>query len=117
MRILGTAFIYVDGALQQTIQGSSLKFGGITNEAVTTVSGEVLRKAKQAPAVVTCTLAATSSEDVAAWQDRDDLTVQFVGDHGVTWVIGQAFLTGEPTVEETGGTISIEFTGRAAKKA
>jgi hypothetical protein len=114
--VTGTVIIRLDGTSIRSKAGAKLNMGG--EERVPVYADGVLIgfSAKPMAAVVTATLAHTSTSDLAALRDTTDSSLLFETDTGVRFSIRGAFLTKPPELTGGEGDVAVEFTGQPAQQ-
>lgn len=114
-QVFGRAFITVAGKRYNTKEGASLKFGGVSREAVVGDGGVAGFQEKLEAPEVDCTIIATGEVSLVEIQNIKDATVSFDTDTGRSYVIANAFNGPVPELSKDG--IKAKFYGIEAKEA
>lgn len=113
-QLTGIAFVKIDGELTQSLPGAKLKLGGYKRTARVghTLYGftESYEAAELELTVVHS--AATPTED---FRDKVDAVILFETDTGVTYQVGNAFITDTPELSDGEGELTLKFAGKAAE--
>lgn len=114
-QITGIVFIKIDGALQQSKEGSGkLILGG--KERTPVVGHKVYGYSEKViPSTVEFTLAHTAGYDLQGVQDKVDSTIEFATDTGDTYLVRNAFATKPAELSEGEGEVALEFMGDPAE--
>ena len=90
MKIQGRVTLKKDGTTLNTKNGAEIQLGGIPREWVANDQrGGGHREGECMPGVVTCTVL-VDQNFVASGFDGDDITIEFITDNGLTFVIREA---------------------------
>ena len=114
-QVTGVAIVRVDGASLRSKEGAKLVFGGFERTPVYADGVLIGFSAKPTAAMVTATLAHTSSSDLAAIRDTVDATILFETDTGTTYTIRGAFCTKPPELTGGEGDVAVEYAGQPAQ--
>ncbi len=101
-QVFGRAFITVAGKRYNTKEGASLKFGGISREAVIGDSGVAGHQEKIEAPQVDCTIIHTANISLKEIQAIKDATISFDTDNGKSFVITDAFNGPAPELSRDG---------------
>lgn len=113
-QLTGRVTITVNGIARESNKGAKLDPGGITRSSQTSDQNvnhsEALR-----PAKVECEFPWTAGLSLTELNDIKDATVQFQADTGKSWVINNAFRSGELTgTSGDNGNVPVVFEGDPA---
>lgn len=115
-KLLGRVKIVVDGVRYRTKKGARLKVGGTVRTPVTSTDGTVFFTEDIEPSELTFTVLHTVDTDAAAIHSGStEKTVQFIGDNGVSYSVGNGFSTTPPEIGDE-GEVSFTFVGDPAVK-
>lgn len=114
-QLLGRAKIDFGGKRFRTKKGAKLNIGGIKRTPVVDTDGGVHHTEEYMEATLDCIVLHTSDVDARAIHDATDKTITFIGDNGLTYVMGNAFSTDPPDFTDD-GEIPFKFAGNAARK-
>jgi len=105
-KVTGVIQIKVDGSRQRVVDTPTINFGGLEGEAVVgdAYHGEMY---KVVAGLITCNLAHMSDTDIAAMQAWQSVTVEFITDTGITYVLTGAAVVN--TLEVNEGKIEVQF--------
>lgn len=111
-QIQGRATIKKDGVAFRSQNGATLMVGGTPRESVPDDQGRIAyRQGDTVPGGVRCTVLVDEDFE-ASFFDSTNVTIEFVTDNGLTFVVTDAFLT--TPLEVSGGTCEVEFQGQPA---
>lgn len=110
--VTGTVIIRIDGASIRSKAGAKLTMGGEERTPVYADGQLIGYSTKPVGAMVTATLAHTSTSDLAALRDITDSSLIFETDTGVRFSIRGAFLTKPPELTGGEGDVAVEFCGQ-----
>lgn len=114
-QVFGRAFITVGGKRYNTKEGASLKFGGVSREAVVGDAGVAGYQEKLEAPQVECTIIHTADISLKVIQDIKDATISFDTDNGKSFVMTEAFSGPAPELSRDG--IKATFFGLDCKEA
>lgn len=114
-QVWGVATILLNGQAIDSKEGASLSLGGVERTAVMGSRGVIGFTERRINSSLTCTLAHTAAQSLAALGEFVDGTIRVQGDNGVAYVVEHAFATRPPQITD-GGDVSLEFAGDAAKE-
>ena len=101
-QVFGRAFITVAGKRYNTKEGASLKFGGVSREAVVGDAGVAGYQEKIEAPQVDCTIIHTANISLKEIQGIKDATISFDTDNGKSFVITDAFNGPAPELSRDG---------------
>ena len=101
-QVFGRAFITVAGKRYNTKEGASLKFGGVSREAVVGDAGVAGYQEKIEAPQVDCTIIHTATISLKEIQGIKDATISFDTDNGKSFVITDAFNGPAPELSRDG---------------
>ena len=93
-QVFGRAFITVAGKRYNTKEGASLKFGGVSREAVVGDAGVAGYQEKIEAPQVDCTIIHTANISLKEIQGIKNATISFDTDNGKSFVITNGFCLG-----------------------
>ncbi len=114
-QVFGRAFITVAGKRFNTKEGASLKFGGVSREAVIGDGGVAGHQEKLEAPQVDCAIIHTADISLKEIQDIKDATISFDTDNGKSFVITNAFSGPVPELSRDG--VKATFIGDQCKEA
>jgi len=114
-QIFGRAFITVAGKRYNTKEGASLKFGGVSREAVVGDAGVAGFQEKLEAPQVECTIICTPDISLKDIQGIKNATISFDTDNGKSFVMTEAFSGPAPELSRDG--IKATFFGLDCKEA
>lgn len=114
-RVTGTCIVRINGRSIRSKDGAKLDMGG-EDRTPQYADGRLIGfSSKPRAAMVTATLAHTSSSDLAAIRDTVDATIVFESDTGVRYTVRGGFATRPPELTGGEGDVSVEFAGDPAQ--
>ena len=114
MGIQGRATIKKNGASLRTKNGATLQLGGTVRTWVADdqLSGDY-QEGENQPGGVECTVMVDSNFR-SDGLDGTGLTIEFVADNGLTWIINDAFLTDPSSISN--GECAVVYHGKKAEQ-
>ncbi|HLS32163.1 MAG TPA: phage tail tube protein [Brevibacterium sp.] len=113
-KVTGRVTVKINGETLRSAPGASIQVGGVTREAVPNDQGTVDYRETTAAAEVSATLVHVAETDLIALRDFVGGTVNYETDTGVTYVIGDAFVTELGELSE--GEVEVTFSGNPAEQ-
>lgn len=114
-QVFGRAFITVAGKRYNTKEGASLKFGGISREAVVGDAGMAGYQEKLEAPQVECTIIHTPDISLKEIQDIKNAVISFDTDNGKSFILTGGFCTAPPELSRDG--VKAAFGGLACEEA
>ena len=112
-QVTGIVKVFVNGQLQRSKEGAELDLGG--KERTAQVGHSVYGYSeKVVPGQVTFALSHMADTDIVALNETVDATVRFECDTGVTYMVGNAFVTKAIKLKGGDGEVSVEMQGDPA---
>lgn len=111
-QITGKAFIRVDGAELETLEGATFNPGGMSREPVNGYAAYGYKESVVNP-LVTCSIAHTSDISLKELEAIVDATVIFETDTGKRFIMRESWVTEPPELDATAGTVSLNLAGIA----
>lgn len=115
--IAGTFYMEIDGVLQWATGECEFNPGVPKREAKMASFGLVGFSEEPMPASAKCKIFDRSSFDVKKLGTLEAATIQFKLANGKTWMLRDAFCTGDLTIQLRSGEIDVEFIGTAEEMA
>lgn len=114
-QIFGRAFITVAGKRYNTKEGASLKYGGVSREAVVGDAGVAGYQEKIEAPQVDCTIICTPDISLKEIQGIKNATISFDTDNGKSFVIVEGFCLAAPELSRDG--VKATFSGLKCEEA
>lgn len=116
-KILGRATIKVNGKLLDSNKGSTLDIGGVKRTSKMGNSGTHYFMEEPVPAKVELSVPHSADVNLREIHDAVEVTLNFEGDNGQTFVIPKAVSTEAPTTGDQDGDAKFVFEGMAAEQS
>lgn len=116
-KILGQAEIRINGQYYDTKEGATLTVGGKKNTAQQVGLGTYYTQTS-APAKLECEVPHSEGMSLRALQEATEALVTFTADTGQTYILRNAFQTGDVSVKDgaDGGLVALVFESAAAEE-
>lgn len=109
-KLLGKAYIRVDGKLLETMAGAKLDLGGETRETVVGNNAVLGHTGKPKQAKLECEIAVGQGVSLDELRKVEDATVTFEADTGQTYTLKNAWLVEPPVLTDgEGGKVPLVF--------
>jgi hypothetical protein len=116
-KIIGRAYIRLNGETIDSQNGATLNPGGFTREAVNSDSGYAGYTEKHVNAEISCSVVVTDETDIVKLGAITEATVTFEAGNGAVYVIRRGTVAEPPEYNSGDGTASLKIIGSAAEKA
>ena len=113
-QVTGTVIVRMDGLSLRSKDKAKLELGGFERMPVFADNELIGFSKKPVEAKVSATLAHVADSDVAAINNAESVSILFVCDNGVAFLVANAFCTKPPTLTGGEGDLEVEFAGKAA---
>lgn len=115
-QFLGRATIRVNGSVIETTKGAKLSVGGVKRNKI--ISGRLVGYAEETvEATVECDTALRAGMSIDALRRVAGATIIFECDTGQRYVIGDAFITEPPLMQDGDSSkVTLKFAGPAAEE-
>jgi len=117
MKVVGKAYVIINGEKLDSKPGASLMLGGDKRTAQMGVDRMSGFSEEVEAAEIECTLNVNANTDLEAIKDFTDGTVTFLTDGGQTWVVNEAFCEGGITLNSKGDGATVKFIGQPAVRS
>lgn len=115
-KIIGRAYIRLNGQTIDSMNGATLNIGGETREPVNSDSGYAGYTGKEVNSEITCDVVVTDETDLTALAAITEATVTFESGNGAVYVIRRGTVAEPPEYNSADGTASLKIFGCKAEK-